>query len=100
MYKVLAEAPDPYPLLDAAVVSPNIAIFLSRAHSFQDQTVKVGEAHALEAEVQRLRDDNADLRRRVAEVSSLEASKKKIQARLDQVEEKVRSGVLLSLGRR
>ncbi|KAF8518766.1 CASP C terminal-domain-containing protein [Gautieria morchelliformis] len=73
VYKVLAEAPDPYPLLDAAV----------------DQTVKVEEARALEAEVQRLRDDNVDLRRRVGEVSSLEASKKKIQTRLDQVEEKM-----------
>jgi homeobox protein cut-like len=93
VYKVLAEAPDPYPLLDAAVVSPCL-YHCSRPPSCiftpQDQTVKVEEARALEVEVQRLRDDNVDLRRRVGEMSSLEASKKKVQTRLDQVEEKVR----------
>ncbi|KAF8520409.1 CASP C terminal-domain-containing protein [Hysterangium stoloniferum] len=73
VYKVLAEAPDPYPLLEAAV----------------DQTVKVGEALTLELEVQRLRDDNADLRRRVGDVSALEASKKKLQIKLDQIEQRM-----------
>ncbi|KAG1729204.1 CASP C terminal-domain-containing protein [Suillus paluster] len=46
VYKVLAEAPDPYPLLEAAV----------------DQAVKATEAYALEAEVARLRAENTELR--------------------------------------
>lgn len=42
MYKVLAEAPDPYPLLETAV----------------DQGVKSTEVHAPETEVARLRAEN------------------------------------------
>ncbi|KAH9931059.1 uncharacterized protein BXZ73DRAFT_77756 [Epithele typhae] len=56
VYKVLAEAPDPYPLLEAAV----------------DQTVKVAEARELEAELQRAREENAELRKRLNENTSLE----------------------------
>ena len=58
VYKVLAEAPDPYPLLEAAV----------------DQTVKVAEARELESEVQRLKEENATLRKRLNESSSLESA--------------------------
>ncbi len=73
VYKVLAEAPDPYPLLEAAV----------------DQTVKVAEARELEGELRQLRDENADIRKRLNEVPSLEASKKKADARIEQLEQKV-----------
>jgi len=73
VYKVLAEAPDPYPLLEAAV----------------DQTVKVAEAVELEAELHRMREENAELRRRVNESASLEAAKKKADARIEQLEQKM-----------
>ena len=74
VYKVLAEAPDPYPLLEAAV----------------DQTVKVAEARELESEVQRLKEENATLRKRLSESSSLESAKKKAESRVEQLEQKVR----------
>ncbi|KAI0358369.1 hypothetical protein OH77DRAFT_1494092 [Trametes cingulata] len=73
VYKVLAEAPDPYPLLEAAV----------------DQTVKVAEARELELELQRSREENAELRKRLNEVSSLENAKKKAEARVEQLEQKM-----------
>ncbi|EMD37343.1 hypothetical protein CERSUDRAFT_114020 [Gelatoporia subvermispora B] len=73
VYKVLAEAPDPYPLLEAAV----------------DQTVKVAEARELEFELQRMRDENAELRRKLAETSSLETAKKKAETRIEQLEQKM-----------
>ena len=73
-YKVPAEAPDPYPLLEAAV----------------DQTVKVAEARELESELQRLKEENAGLRKRLSESSSLESAKKKAEAKLEQLEHKVR----------
>ncbi|KAI0775656.1 CASP C terminal-domain-containing protein [Trametes elegans] len=73
VYKVLAEAPDPYPLLEAAV----------------DQTVKVAEARDLEVELQRSRDENAELRKRLSEVSSLESARKKAETRVEQLEQKM-----------
>ncbi|KII92832.1 hypothetical protein PLICRDRAFT_172872 [Plicaturopsis crispa FD-325 SS-3] len=73
IYKVLAEAPDPYPLLEAAV----------------DQTVKVAEARELEVELQRLRDENAELKRRTADIPSIEAAKKKAEAKAEQLEQKM-----------
>ncbi|KAI0645643.1 CASP C terminal-domain-containing protein [Trametes meyenii] len=73
VYKVLAEAPDPYPLLEAAI----------------DQTVKVAEARELERELRRSRDENADLRKRLNEVSSLESAKKKAETRVEQLEQKM-----------
>ncbi|KAK0461260.1 CASP C terminal-domain-containing protein [Desarmillaria tabescens] len=71
VYKVLAEAPDPYPLLEAAV----------------DQTVKVAEARELETELRRLHDENADLKRRVNETASIETAKKKAEAKVEQLEQ-------------
>ncbi|KAH9935535.1 CASP C terminal-domain-containing protein [Fomitopsis serialis] len=73
VYKVLAEAPDPYPLLEAAV----------------DQTVKVAEARELEADLQRMRDENVELRKRLNETASLEAAKRKADARIEQLEQKM-----------
>ncbi|PBK91487.1 hypothetical protein ARMGADRAFT_1106045 [Armillaria gallica] len=71
VYKVLAEAPDPYPLLEAAV----------------DQTVKVAEARELEIELRRLHDENADLKRRVNETASIETAKKKAEVKVEQLEQ-------------
>jgi homeobox protein cut-like len=73
IYKLLAEAPDPYPLLEAAV----------------DQAIKVEEARSVEAELTRLREENAELRHKVNEVNTLEAAKKKAEARAEQLEEKM-----------
>ncbi|KAK0212836.1 CASP C terminal-domain-containing protein [Desarmillaria ectypa] len=70
VYKVLAEAPDPYPLLEAAV----------------DQTVKVAEARELETELRRLHDENADLKRRINETASIETAKKKAEGKVEQLE--------------
>ncbi|KAG2079209.1 hypothetical protein BDR04DRAFT_1086356 [Suillus decipiens] len=69
VYKVLAEAPDPYPLLEAAV----------------DQAVKATEAQALETEVTRLRAENNELRQ---SSSALDASKRRVEqleARMDEL---------------
>ncbi|GBE81022.1 CASP C terminal-domain-containing protein [Sparassis latifolia] len=73
VYKVLAEAPDPYPLLEAAI----------------DQTVKVAEARELETELQRVREENAELRRRINEFVPLETAKKKADARVEQLEQRM-----------
>ena len=88
VYKVLAEAPDPYPLLEAAVVSliqRIIKVYIDTALlATQDQTVKATEVRDLQAEVQRLRDDNADLRKRNGELA-------KAGTRVEQLESKVPS---------
>jgi homeobox protein cut-like len=55
----------------------------------KDQTVKVAEALEAEAELRRLREENVDLRRRVNDFSVVEASKKKLEARVEQLEQKV-----------
>ncbi|KAJ7287847.1 CASP C terminal-domain-containing protein [Mycena rebaudengoi] len=78
VYKVLAEAPDPYPLLEAAV----------------DQTVKVAEARELEAELQRLREENVDLRKRVNDFSAVETAKKKAENKVEQLELKMEEMIL------
>ncbi|KAL7411225.1 hypothetical protein BDY24DRAFT_142500 [Mrakia frigida] len=72
-YKLLAEAPDPYPLLDAAV----------------DQTVKVAEARVLESELTRLREENLDLKRQVGEIAGVEEKRKKAEAKVETLEEKM-----------
>ncbi|KAF7361668.1 Golgi membrane protein [Mycena venus] len=78
VYKVLAEAPDPYPLLEAAV----------------DQTVKVAEARDLEAELKRLREENIDLRKRVSDFSAVETAKKKVENKVEQLELKMEEMIL------
>jgi len=90
VYKVLAEAPDPYPLLEAAVVRIyNLCLLSCLTLFIKDQTVKVAEALELEAESRRLREENVDLRRRVNDFSTVETSKKKLEARVEQLEQKV-----------
>ena len=54
--------------------------------------MRAAEAGELEAEVKRLREENAELRRRAGEVAALEAAKKKVDARAEQLEAKVRHG--------
>ncbi|KAJ3748940.1 CASP C terminal-domain-containing protein [Lentinula detonsa] len=73
VYKVLAEAVDPYPLLEAAV----------------DQTVKASEVRDLETELRKLRDENAELRRRSQDLSNVEAARKKAEAKTEQLEQKM-----------
>jgi len=85
VYKVLAEAPDPYPLLEAAVVCDTHLLHFTNFTSVQDQAVKATEAQALEAEVARLRAENAELRH---SSSSLDASKRRVEqleARMDEL---------------
>lgn len=57
--------------------------------SMQDQTVKVAEAVEAEAELHRLRDENALLKRRVSDFSIVENAKKKADTRVEQLEFKV-----------
>lgn len=73
LYKQFADAPDPYPLLDAAV----------------DQTVKVAEARMLESELARLREENAELKKRADEGRGWEDKARKSEKRADSLEEKV-----------
>ena len=75
IYKLLSDAPDPYPLLDAAV----------------DQTVKVAEAKMLESEMKRLREENGELKRQVAEIAAVEQGRKKAEAKVAELEGKVSS---------
>lgn len=73
VYKVFAEAPDPYPLLEAAV----------------DQAIKVAEAIEHEAELQRVREENVELRKRINDLTSLESAKRKLDVRVVQLEQKM-----------
>ena len=51
--------------------------------------MKIAETRDLEEEVQRLRNENADLKKRTLELASLEAARKKAELRSEQLEEKV-----------
>ncbi|WWC71958.1 uncharacterized protein I206_105917 [Kwoniella pini CBS 10737] len=73
VYKLLADAPDPYPLLDAAV----------------DQTVKIAEARVLESELNRLREENGELKKSLDEMKDVEDKKKKAENKVEQIEEKM-----------
>jgi homeobox protein cut-like len=56
----------------------------------------VAEARELESEMQRMREENAELRKRLGESSSLEAAKKKAEAKAEQLQQKVCSVVCIS----
>jgi homeobox protein cut-like len=73
VYKLLAEAPDPYPLLDAAV----------------DQTIKAAQADVFSSEVARLKDENGELKSKIAELGNVEDKRKRAEARADGLEEKM-----------
>ena len=53
--------------------------------------MKAAEVGDLEADLRRAREENAELRKRLNEVSSLEAAKKKADLRVEQLEQKVRA---------
>ncbi|KZV74457.1 hypothetical protein PENSPDRAFT_206234 [Peniophora sp. CONT] len=73
VYKVLAEAPDPYPLLEATV----------------DQAIKASESSEAQEEVKRLRKENAELQKRLDGQANLESAKRKAETKVEQLEEKV-----------
>ncbi|PFH53829.1 hypothetical protein AMATHDRAFT_73241 [Amanita thiersii Skay4041] len=73
VYKVLAEVPDPYPLLEAAV----------------DQAMKVAEATEHESELQRLREENMELRKRNNDLGGVESAKVRLEGKVDQLEKKM-----------
>jgi homeobox protein cut-like len=73
VYKLLAEAPDPYPLLDAAV----------------DQTIKAAQADALGAEVIRLKEENGELKSKIGELGNVEEKRKRAEGRAEGLEEKM-----------
>ncbi|GAA5935894.1 uncharacterized protein JCM15063_001840 [Sporobolomyces koalae] len=73
VYKLLAEAPDPYPLLDAAV----------------DQTVKASEAKMLESEISRQKDEIAALKQQLVESQAVERERKKLADKVDKLEGKM-----------
>ncbi|KLO05744.1 hypothetical protein SCHPADRAFT_1002727 [Schizopora paradoxa] len=73
LYKKLAEAPDPYPLLEATV----------------EHTIKASKTSQLEEEVAKLREENANLNRKLDGLSNLESAKKKADAQIQQLEERM-----------
>jgi homeobox protein cut-like len=50
--------------------------------------VKVAEARDLQDELQRVKAENAEFQRRIAEFANVEAAKKKAESRVEQLEEK------------
>ncbi|KAF8331111.1 CASP C terminal-domain-containing protein [Cantharellus anzutake] len=73
VYKLLADAPDPYPFLEAAV----------------DQTVKVAEAEELQKELSVVQAETAELKRQIGGLSTMEANVRKAEARAEVLEEKM-----------
>ena len=73
VYKLLAEAPDPYPLLDAAV----------------DQTVKAAQADLLTSEVSRLKDENGELKNKLADLANVDEKRKRAESRAEGLEDKM-----------
>ncbi|EGU12038.1 hypothetical protein RTG_01920 [Rhodotorula toruloides ATCC 204091] len=73
VYKLLAEAPDPFPLLDAAV----------------DQTARASEAKVLEMELARSKDEIASLKQQLVESQSVEKEKKKLADKVERLEAKM-----------
>lgn len=72
VYKVLAEAPDPYPLLEAAI----------------GQAIQVQEAVSIKTQFAGLQEENVTLRAEVKALRSAEEDKKKAESRLSSLEEK------------
>jgi homeobox protein cut-like len=94
VYKLLAEAPDPYPLLDAAVVRSPFAsvppLTCTDPCRPQDQAVSASEAKILEAELARSREETAQLKQQLADVAGVEKEKRKLQERVEKLEGRVR----------
>jgi homeobox protein cut-like len=73
VYKALAEAPDPYPLLDLAV----------------DQTVKISQVASLESEITRLRQENSTLLSKVEGQGSNDRERRKAEKKAEILEERM-----------
>ncbi|BGP56100.1 hypothetical protein JCM8202v2_003711 [Rhodotorula sphaerocarpa] len=73
VYKLLAEAPDPFPLLDAAV----------------DQTARATEAKLLEAEVARSKEENASLKQQLVEAQTVEKERKRLADKVGRLESRM-----------
>jgi homeobox protein cut-like len=73
VYKLLAEAPDPYPLLDAAV----------------DQTIKAAQAEVLTSEVTRLKEENAELKNKLGDLANVDEKRRRAETRADGLEDKM-----------
>ncbi|GAA5828670.1 hypothetical protein JCM3766R1_003781 [Sporobolomyces carnicolor] len=82
VYKLLAEAPDPYPLLDAAV----------------DQTAKASEAKMLESEISRQKEEIASLKQQLVESQSIEKERKKLSDKVEKLESKMEDMILDKVG--
>ena len=52
--------------------------------------MKVTEALEQESELKRLRDENAEMKKRIGEFGSVESAKKKLELKVEQMESKVR----------
>ena len=105
LYKLLAEAPDPFPLLDAAVVSRHLAAtstgqghlpcsqsLTTSVTSFcQDQTARASEARLLESELGRQKEDVSLLKQQLSEAQAIEKERKKLQDKVDKFESRVSS---------
>lgn len=56
---------------------------------FQDQAIKAAEAGNLEEQVRRLREENAELRKRVNETAAVETAREKAESKVAQIEAQV-----------
>ncbi|KAA1127872.1 hypothetical protein PGTUg99_011073 [Puccinia graminis f. sp. tritici] len=81
IYKLLAEAPDPYPLLEAAV----------------DQTVRASEAKLLESELTRANDQIKSLKSQLKEAEKVEKESQKQTEKLEKLESKLEEMVKLQV---
>jgi homeobox protein cut-like len=52
--------------------------------------VKIAETRDLEDELQRVKAENTELQKRVSELANIDAAKKKVESRAEQLEEKAR----------
>ncbi|KAG9316284.1 CASP C terminal-domain-containing protein [Chiua virens] len=75
VYKVLAEAPDPYPLLEAVV---------EQTITSETNASLTSEVNALKADVTRLKGENAELKR---ENGTLDTTKRKVESLESRMEE-------------
>lgn len=73
VYKLLSEAPDPYPLLEAAI----------------GQAIQVQEAVSLKTQFAGLQEENIGLRAQVKALRSADEERKKAESRLTSLEERV-----------
>jgi len=81
IYKLLAEAPDPYPLLEAAV----------------DQTVRASEAKLLEAELTRANEQIKSLKSQLKESEKVEKEFQRQTEKLERLESKLEDTVKLQV---